>query len=53
MNTITGCEFGDTPEEAAALVKENMARKAVERAASLRAQADDLPKQAAAMEAGK
>ena len=48
-----GCEFGDTPEEAAALVKENMAKKAAERAVSLRDQAEELLKQAAALEAGK
>lgn len=48
-----GCEFGDTPEEAVALVKDNMARKASERAASLRDQADELLKQAAALEAHK
>ena len=48
-----GCEFGDTPEEAVAIVKYNMARKASERAASLRDQADELLKQAAAMEAHK
>ena len=48
-----GCEFGDTPEEAVALVKENMAKKAAERAASLRDQAEELLKQAAALEAGK
>ena len=46
-----GCEFGDTPEEAVALVKENMAKKAAERAASLRDQAEELLKQAAALEA--
>lgn len=48
-----GCEFGDTPEEAASAVKENMAKKAAERAASLRDQAAELLKQAAALEAGK
>ena len=48
-----GCEFGDTPEEAAALVKENMAKKAAERAVSLRDRAEALLKQAAALEAGK
>ena len=48
-----GCEFGDTPEEAASLVKENMAKKAAERAVSLRDQAAELLTQAAALEAGK
>ena len=48
-----GCEFGDTPEEAASLVKESAAKKAQERAASLRTQAEELLRQAAALEAGK
>lgn len=48
-----GCEFGDTPEEAAALVKENLAAKAAQRVETLREQAAELLKQAAAMEAGK
>lgn len=48
-----GCEFGDTPEEAASAVKENLAAKAAERIKTLREKADDLLKQAAALEAGK
>jgi len=48
-----GCEFGDTPEEAVNAVKENLAAKAAQRIETLREQAAELLKQAAAMEAGK
>jgi hypothetical protein len=48
-----GCEFGDTPEEAVNAVKENLEAKAAERIKTLREKADDLLKQADALEAGK
>lgn len=48
-----GCEFGDTPEEAVNAVKENLAAKAAERIKTLREKADDLLKQADALEASK
>ena len=47
----SGCEFGDTPEEAVRLVNENKAAKAADHIATLRLQAEELMKRAALMEA--
>lgn len=47
----SGCEFGDTPEEAVRLVNENKAAKTADNIATLRLQAEEISKRLAALEA--